>query len=78
MSFHILLGIYCHNIPSHSPQSGYHGSTGVAKTANIPKMAEKGINCISARPTPPHTNATKSGPEKTFSAENPKAKPKDS
>ena len=57
MSFRILVvGIYCHNIPTHTPQSGYHGVTGVAKTANIAKMAEKCINCMSARPTPPHTN----------------------
>ena len=55
-SFRILVGIYCHNIPTHIPQSGYHGVTEVAKTANIAKMAEKCINCMSARPTPPHTN----------------------
>ena len=54
--FHILVGIYCHNIPTHTPQGGYHGVTEVAKTANIPKMAEKCINFTSARPTPPHTN----------------------
>ena len=40
-SFRILVGIYCHNIPTHTPQSGYHGVTEVAKTANIAKMAEK-------------------------------------
>ena len=39
--FHILGGIYCHNIPTRTPQSGYHGVTKVAKTANIPKMAER-------------------------------------
>ena len=54
--FHILVGIYCHNIPTHTPQSVYHGVTEVAKTANIAKMAGKCINCSSARPTPPHTN----------------------
>ena len=32
--FCILVGIYCHNIPTHTPQSGYHGVTEVAKTAN--------------------------------------------
>ena len=69
-SFYILVGIYCHNIPTHTPQSGYHGVTEVAKTANIPKMAEKGMNCISARPTPPHTNPMESGPGNTFSAQN--------
>ena len=45
--------------------------------ANIPKMAKKCINCISARPTPPHTNPMESGPGNTFSAQNRK-KPKDS
>ena len=30
-SFRILVGIYCHNIPTHTPQSGYHGVTEVAK-----------------------------------------------
>ena len=45
-SFCILVGIYCHNIPTHTPQSGYHRVNEVAKTANIPQMAEKCINCI--------------------------------
>ena len=31
-SFRILVGIYCHNIPTHIPQSGHHGVTGSAKT----------------------------------------------
>ena len=44
MSFRILVGIYCHNIPTHTPQSGKHGATEVAKTANIAEMAEKCIN----------------------------------
>ena len=44
MSFRILVGRYCHNIPTRTPQSGYHGVTEVAKTTNIPKMAEKCIN----------------------------------
>ena len=73
----MLVGIYCHNIPTHTPQSGYHGVTEVAKTANIAKMAKKGISCISARPTLPHTNPMELGPENTFSAQNRK-KPKDS
>ena len=60
MSFRILVGIYCHNIPTHTPQRGYHRVDEVAKTANIPKMAEKCINCMSARPTPPHTNPMES------------------
>ena len=75
--FHILGGIYCHNIPTRTPRSGYHGVTEVAKTANIAKKAKKCINCISARPTPPHTNPMESGPGNTFSAQNRK-KPKDS
>ena len=40
-------------------------------------MAEKCMNCISARPTLPHTNPMESGPGNTFSAQNRK-KPKDS
>ena len=39
-SFCILVRIYCHKNPTHTPQSGYHGVTEVAKTANIPKMAK--------------------------------------
>ena len=70
MSFCILVGIYHHNIPTHTPQSGYHGVTEVAKTTNIPKMAAKTINCINARPTPHHTNPMESGPGNTFSAQN--------
>ena len=77
MSFPILVGIHCHNIPTHTPQSGYHGVTKVGKTANIPKMGEKCINFISARPTPPHRNPMESGPGYTPSAQNRK-KPKDS
>ena len=77
MSLSILVGIYCHNIPTRTPHSGYNGVTEVAKTANIAKMAEKCINCMSARPTPPHTNSMESGPRKTFSPQNRK-KPKDS
>ena len=72
MSFRILVGIYCYNIPTHTPQSGYHGVTEVAKTANIAKMAEKCINRIRARPTPPHANPMESGPGNTFSAQNQK------
>ena len=77
MSFRILVGIYCDNIPTRTPQSGYHKVTEVAKTANMPKMAEKCINCISACPTPPHTNPIEPAPGNTFSAKNQK-KPKDS
>ena len=56
MSFRVLVGRSRHNLPTHTPRSGYHGVAEVAKTANIAKMAEKCINCISACPTPPHTN----------------------
>ena len=66
MSFHVLIGIWCHNIPTHTP----HGVTEVAKTANIAKTAQKCINCISARPTPPHSNPMESGPGKIFPAQN--------
>ena len=76
-SCRILVGICCHNIPTHTPQSGYHGATEVAKTANIAKTAEKCTNCINIRPTPPHTNPIESGPRKAFSAQS-KKKPKDS
>ena len=69
-SFRILVGIYCHNLPTRTPQSGYHGVTEVAKTANIAKTAGKCINCTSARPSPPHTYPMESGPGNTFSAQN--------
>ena len=66
MSFRILVGIYCHNIPTHTPQSGYHGVTEVAKTANIAKMAGKCINCISARPLIPIQTPWSWDPETLF------------
>ena len=44
----------------------YHGVPEVAKTAHIAKMAKKCINCISARPTPPHTNPIDRDPETLF------------
>ena len=69
-AFRILVGIYYHNIPTHTPYSGYHGVTEVAKTADTAKMAEKYINCISACPTPPHANPMESGPGNSFSAQN--------
>ena len=70
MSFRIMVGINRHNIPTHTLHSGDHGVTEVAKTANIAKTAQKCITCISARPTPPHTNPMESGPRNTFSAPN--------
>ena len=33
MSLCVLVGIYCQNIPTHTPRSGYHRVTEVAKTA---------------------------------------------
>ena len=30
-SFRILVGIYCHNLPTHTPESWYHGVTDVAQ-----------------------------------------------
>ena len=51
-----------------TPQSGYNTVT-IAKTTN------NCIHCISAHPTPPHTNPMESGPGNTFSAQNRK-KPK--
>ena len=70
--FRILVGIYYHVIPTHTPQTEYHGVTEVAKTANIPKMAKKCINRTSARPTPPHTNPMESGPGNTSLAQSKK------
>ena len=75
MPFRVLVGMYCHNIPTHTPLSGYHGVTEVAET--VAEMAEKCISCMNARPTPPHTDSMESGPGDTFSAQNEK-KPKDS
>ena len=68
--FRILVGIYCHNIATHTPQSGYHRVTKVAKTANIAKMDKTCINCITACPTLPHTNPMESGPGNSFSPQN--------
>ena len=59
--FRIVVGIDCRNVPILSPQSGWHGVIEVAKTSNIPKMAEKYIKCISTRPTLPHTNPMELG-----------------
>ena len=68
-TFRILVGIYCHDIPTHTPQSGYHGVTEVAKNANIAKIAEKCINCISARPIPPIQTPWSRDPETLFRLE---------
>ena len=65
-SFCILVGIYCQNIPTHIPQSGYHGVTEVAKPPNIAEMAEKCINCMSARPTSPIQTLWSRDPETLF------------
>ena len=55
-----------HNIPTHTPQSGYHGVTELTKTANTPKMAEKSINCTNARPTRPIQTPWSWDPETLF------------
>ena len=39
-------------------------------------MAKKCINCMSARPTLPHTNSMESGPRNIFSAQNQEKKTK--
>ena len=59
----VLLYTSRHILSQGTPQGGYH-------RGNFTKMAEKCINCISARPTPPHTNPMGSAPENTFSAQN--------
>ena len=46
-SFRILVGIYCHNIPTCTPRRGYHWVTEVAKTANKAEKAKKCIKCLS-------------------------------
>ena len=61
--------IYYHSIPACTPQSGYQRVTEDAKSATKAKMAEKGINCMIARPTPSHTNRMESGPGQTCSAQ---------
>ena len=70
-SFCILVGICCHNIPTHTPQSGYRRVNKIAKNTDIAKTTKL------ARPTPLHTNHMESGPENTFWAQNRK-EPKDS
>ena len=50
MSFGIVVCIYCHNIPTCTPQSWYHRVTNVTKNTDIAKMAENRINCKSAHP----------------------------
>ena len=50
--------------------------TKVAKNADIGKTTKNCINCMSARPTLPHTNPMESGPENTFLAQNHKKKTK--
>ena len=52
-SYSIPVGLYCHNIPTCTPQSGYQGVTKVTKKCDIAKLAENCRKCISARPTPP-------------------------
>ena len=71
MSFRILVSIYCHNIPTHTLESGWHGVTEVAKTAKIAKMVERCINCIE-RLSHSAPYKMESGPGNTFSAQNKK------
>ena len=60
----ILVGIDLHNIPSCTPQSGYHGVTKVAKNAEIAKIAE---NCINyTRPTSTQHKPYEVGTRKHF------------
>ena len=70
LSFWIQVSVYCDYIPNYTPQSGYHGVTKVAKNAEIAKATKNCINCISACPTPLHTNPMELGPKNTFSAQN--------
>ena len=70
MSFRLLVGIYCHNISTHTPPGGYHGVTEVAKPAKKPKRAKNSINCMSARPTPQHANPMGSGRKNTLLPQN--------
>ena len=70
MSFCILVGIRCHNIPNCTPHNGYHGATKVTKVttnADIAKTTQNCTNYKSARPTPLHTTPMQSGPETIFS-----------
>ena len=53
ISFGILVCIYCHNIPTCTPQSGYHGVTEVAKNTAIATMPGNCIYCFSTRPILP-------------------------
>ena len=52
--------------PRHTPQSGYHGINKVAKSANIGKMAEKGINCKALVPLNPIQTPWSRDPETLF------------
>ena len=58
--FRILVGIYSHNIPTHTPKSGYHG------VANIAKVAENCINRIALFPLGPIQTPWSRDPETLF------------
>ena len=76
MSFRILVGIYCHNIPTHTPHSRYHGVTEVAKTPNIKngskvhKLHERSSHSAPCKPdgvgTRKHFFGSKSNKTKRF------------
>ena len=54
-----------HNIPN----SALKWVTRVTKVAKSADMAKTTQNCLSARPTPLHTNPLDLGPENSFSAQ---------
>ena len=62
----IIVDIYCHSIPSCTPQSRYHRFTKVAKNADIAKMAENCITCISTPPPAPTQTLWGWGPKTLF------------
>ena len=64
------MGMHCHNITTHTPRSGYHGITEVAKTTNIAKTHDNCMNCSTPHPTMPHKNPMESGPGDTFLPQN--------
>ena len=51
ISFWILAGIHCHNIPNCTPLNGHHGVIKVTKKDDIAKMIKNYLNRKSTRPT---------------------------
>ena len=66
MSFCILVGIRCHNIPNCTPHNGYHGATKITTNADIAKTTQNCTNYKSARPTPLDRTPMQPGPENFF------------